>query len=103
MGIENRGNENHRPRWLVGLLIATALLVIMALGAYFLYGGEPFQRPFVAIAVVMAGSVRWSGSASAASLAKQGSEQRLVLAYRVVIVRTSAADDAECSPGRPPL
>jgi len=25
MGIENEGNEKLRPRWLVGLLIATAL------------------------------------------------------------------------------
>lgn len=47
MGIENKGNQRHMPPWLVRLLIATSLLVIMALGAYHLYGRELFQRPFL--------------------------------------------------------
>jgi uncharacterized protein YbaP (TraB family) len=48
MGIENKGNQRHMPPWLVRLLIATSLLVIMALGAYHLYGRELLQRPFLA-------------------------------------------------------
>ena len=51
-------NEKHRPRWLVGLLIATSLLIIMAVGAYFLFGRELFQRPFLIVAVVIA----WLGA-----------------------------------------
>jgi hypothetical protein len=51
-------NEKRRPRWLVGLLIATSLLVILAVGAYFLLGRELFQRPFLAVAVVIA----WLGA-----------------------------------------
>jgi hypothetical protein len=43
---------------LVALLVATTLLIVMALGAYFLYGREPFQRPFLAIAVV----ITWLGA-----------------------------------------
>jgi hypothetical protein len=58
MGIENQGNQRHMPPWLVRLLIATSLLVIMALGAYLLYGRELFQRPFLAVAVVIA----WLGA-----------------------------------------
>ena len=58
MGIKNKGNQGHMPPWLVRLLIATSLLVIMALGAYFLYGRELFQRPFLAVAVVVA----WLGA-----------------------------------------
>ena len=58
MGIENRGNQRHIPPWLVRLLIATSLLVIMALGTYLLYGRELFQRPFLAVAVVIA----WLGA-----------------------------------------
>ena len=50
--------EGHRPRWLVGLLIATTLLVVMAVGAYFLYGRELFQRPLLIVAVVVA----WFGA-----------------------------------------
>ncbi len=34
------------------------ILIIMAVGAYFLYGRELFQRPFLAIAVVIA----WLGA-----------------------------------------
>ncbi len=51
-------NEEHRPRWLVGLLIATSVLVIMAVGAYFMFGRELFQRPFLVVAVVIA----WLGA-----------------------------------------
>ena len=51
-------NREPRPRWLVGLLLATSLLVIMAVGAYVLYGRELFQRPFLAVAVVIA----WLGA-----------------------------------------
>jgi hypothetical protein len=58
MGIENKGNQGHVPPWLVRLLIATSLLVIMALGAYLLYGRELFQRPFLVVAVVIA----WLGA-----------------------------------------
>jgi len=58
MGIENKGNRRHTPPWLVRLLMATSLLVIMALGAYLLYGRELFQRPFLAVAVVIA----WLGA-----------------------------------------
>jgi hypothetical protein len=50
--------KKHRPRWQVGLLLATSLLVIMAVGAYFLYGRELFQRPLLAVAVVIA----WLGA-----------------------------------------
>jgi hypothetical protein len=58
MGIENKSNQRHTPPWLVRLLIATSLLVIMALGAYLLYGRELFQRPLLAVAVVIA----WLGA-----------------------------------------
>jgi hypothetical protein len=58
MSIENDDSRKHRPRWLVGLLMATTLLVILALGAYLLYGRELFQRPFLVIAVVVA----WLGA-----------------------------------------
>ena len=51
-------NEKHGPRWLVGLLIATTLLVVMMVGAYILYGRELFQRPFLAAAVAIA----WLGA-----------------------------------------
>ena len=50
--------EKHRPRWLVGLLIATSVLVIMAVGAYLLLGRELFQRPLLIVAVVIA----WLGA-----------------------------------------
>jgi hypothetical protein len=58
MSIENDDSRKHRPRWLVRLLMATTLLVILALGAYLLYGRELFQRPFLVIAVVVA----WLGA-----------------------------------------
>ena len=51
-------NERQRARRLVGLLIATGLLAIMAVGAYLMYGRELFQRPFLAVAVVIA----WLGA-----------------------------------------
>jgi hypothetical protein len=58
MATENDDSRKHRPRWLVGLLMAAALLVILALGAHVLYGRELFQRPFLAISVVIA----WLGT-----------------------------------------
>ena len=57
-------NEKHRPRWLVGLLLATSLLVIMAVGAYFLFGRELFQRPFLVLAVAIA----WLGALAGISI-----------------------------------
>ena len=47
-----------RPRWLIALLLATSLLVIMAVGAYFAFGRELFQRPFLIVAVLVA----WLGA-----------------------------------------
>ncbi len=64
MPIENEGSERRRPRWLVGLLIATSLLIIMAVGAYFMFGRELFQRPFLLVAVVIA----WLGAVVGISL-----------------------------------
>ena len=55
-GGETRGR--HRPRWLVGLLIAASVLIIVAVGAYLLFGRELFQRPFLIAAVVIA----WLGA-----------------------------------------
>ena len=54
-GVEN---EKRRPRWLVGLLLATSLLIIMAVGACFVFGRELFQRPLLVVAVVIA----WLGA-----------------------------------------
>lgn len=54
MSTENNGSENSGPRWLVPVLVAATVLIVMALGAYLLYGRELFQRPFLAIAVVIA-------------------------------------------------
>jgi hypothetical protein len=51
-------NERLGPRWLVWLLLATSLLVIMAVGSYWLYGRELLQRPFLVVAVVIA----WLGA-----------------------------------------
>jgi amino acid transporter len=51
-------NPNRRPRWLVGLLIATTVLIIVAVGAYLMFGRELFQRPFLVVAVVSA----WLGA-----------------------------------------
>jgi small-conductance mechanosensitive channel len=58
MPIENKGHEESRPRWLVPVLVAGTILIIMAVGAYFLYGRELFQRPLLAVAVVIA----WLGA-----------------------------------------
>ena len=51
-------NGRQRPRWLIALLLATSLLVIIAVGAYFALGRELFQRPFLIVAVVVA----WLGA-----------------------------------------
>jgi hypothetical protein len=54
----SRGNDKGRPRWLVPALAATSLLIMVAVGAYLLYGRELFQRPFLAITLVIA----WLGA-----------------------------------------
>jgi len=54
MSIDNKGPERSRPRWLVPVLVAATVLIIVAVGAYFLFGRELFQRPFLALAVVTA-------------------------------------------------
>ena len=59
--------EHHQPRWLVALLIATGLLVIMVVGAYFLLGRELFQRPFLVVAVLAA----WLGALVGISIASE--------------------------------
>jgi len=51
-------DEKSRPRWLVPILVATSLLIVMAVGAYLLYGRALVQRPFLAIALVVA----WLGA-----------------------------------------
>jgi hypothetical protein len=51
-------SQNHRPRWLAGLLVASSVLIIVALGAYVLFGRELLQRPFLIAAVVIA----WLGA-----------------------------------------
>ena len=56
--------EMRRSRWLIALLMATGLLVIMAVGAYFLLGRELFQRPFLVVAVLVA----WLGALVGLSL-----------------------------------
>jgi uncharacterized membrane protein len=58
MSAENHRSEKSRPRWLVPALVATSILIIMAVGAYVLYGRELLQRPFLALAVVIA----WLGA-----------------------------------------
>jgi uncharacterized membrane protein len=55
---ENYRSEESRPRWLVPALVATSILIIMAVGAYLVFGRELFQRPFLAITVVIA----WLGA-----------------------------------------
>ena len=47
-----------RSRWLIALLLATSLLVIMAVGAYLVLGRELFQWPFLIVAVLVA----WLGA-----------------------------------------
>ena len=58
MSTESKGSEQGKPRWLVLALVATSLLIVLAVGAYLVFGRELFQRPFLAIAVVIA----WLGA-----------------------------------------
>jgi hypothetical protein len=58
MSTQSQGSEQGRPRWLVPALLATSLLIALAVGAYFVFGRELFQRPILAIAVVVA----WLGA-----------------------------------------
>jgi hypothetical protein len=58
MDIESKGNAKHRPRWLVPVLVAASILIVLVIGAYLLFGRELFQRPFLAVAVVIA----WLGA-----------------------------------------
>ena len=51
-------SQTHRPRWLVGMLVASSVLIIVAVVAYFMFGRELFQRPFLLAAVVIA----WLGA-----------------------------------------
>ena len=51
-------NAELGPRWLIALLTATSLLIIVAVGSYFLLGRELFQRPFLIVVVVLA----WLGA-----------------------------------------
>ena len=62
-------NQRLRPRWLVGLLVATVVLIIVAVGAYLMFGRELFQRPFLMVAVVIA----WLGALVGVSI---GNESR---------------------------
>ena len=60
-GVRPQGHQEkraQRPRWFAGLLIATSLLAIMAVGSYLLLGRELFQRPLLIVAVVSA----WLGA-----------------------------------------
>ena len=54
----DKETEKHRPRWLIGLVIASIVLVIVAVGAYFIFGRELLQRPFLIVAVLVA----WLGA-----------------------------------------
>lgn len=56
-----------RPRWLVGLLVATVILIIIAVGAYLMFGRELFQRPFLLAAVVIA----WLGALVGVSIGNE--------------------------------
>ena len=58
MSTESKGSEQGKPRWLVPALVATSLLIVLAVGAYLVFGRELFQRPFLAIAVLIA----WLGA-----------------------------------------
>jgi small-conductance mechanosensitive channel len=58
MSGEGKGSGQGRPRWLVPALVATSLLIVLAVGAYLVFGRELFQRPVLAIAVVAA----WLGA-----------------------------------------
>ena len=58
MSAESKGSEQGKPRWLVPALVATSLLIVLAVGAYLVFGRELFQRPFLAIAVLIA----WLGA-----------------------------------------
>lgn len=52
------GDALSRPRQLVGLFVATSVLIIVAVAAYLMFGRELFQRPFLVVAVVIA----WLGA-----------------------------------------
>lgn len=58
MPTDSTNDEKSRPRWLVPIVVATSLLIVMAVGAYLLYGRVLVQRPFFAIALVVA----WLGA-----------------------------------------
>jgi hypothetical protein len=58
MSTGSKGVEQGKPRWLVPALVATSLLISLAIGAYLVFGRELFQRPLLAIAVVSA----WLGA-----------------------------------------
>jgi small-conductance mechanosensitive channel len=58
MPTESGGNEKGSLRWLVLILAAISILIVMAVGAYLFHGRELFQRPFLAIALVIA----WLGA-----------------------------------------
>lgn len=47
-----------RRRWMLGLLLATIILIVLAASAYFLFGRELFQRPLLIVAVV----ISWLGA-----------------------------------------
>jgi uncharacterized membrane protein len=55
---ENHRSEESRPTWLVPALVATSILIIMAVGAYVVLARELLQRPFLALAVAVA----WLGA-----------------------------------------
>ena len=61
------GDALSRPRWLVGLFIATSVLIIVAVAAYVMFGRELFQRPFLVAAVVIA----WLGALVAISVGNE--------------------------------
>jgi len=67
MAVENGGSGKHRPQWLVPLLVATSILIVMAVGAYLLYGRELFQRPLLVAAVVIA----WLGALVGIGIGKE--------------------------------
>ena len=57
-------NGESRSRWLVASLLATGLLIVMAVGAYFMFGRELFQRPLLAVLLLVA----WLGALVGISL-----------------------------------
>lgn len=64
MSTESKGSKQGKPRWLVPALVATSLLIVLPIGAYYVFGRELFQRPFLAIAVVVA----WLGALGGISI-----------------------------------